>query len=72
MRMRVFLAWAVQPSFGKVAEAEFLWIEAGMLPGENKRGMERTRGKRMRQRSQLDRFGPGPDDQPYVGIQPSP
>jgi len=71
MRMRVFLARAAQPDARIVAEAEFFGVELAMLPGKDQRRLERTRDERMRQRSQLDRFRPGPDDQPYVGSQPS-
>jgi hypothetical protein len=55
-----------------VAQIEFIRIEPAMLAGENERGAEPTRGERLRDGRQLDRFRSGSNDQPYVRSQPSP
>jgi hypothetical protein len=73
MQVRVFLAWATEPLARQCAEPELFGIEIGMLTGQNERGRQTARGKRRRDRRELDGFRSGPDDQPNVGVtQPSP
>jgi hypothetical protein len=73
MRVRVFLAGAAERQARKRLEAELAWIEPRMLAGEDQCRCQALRGKRAGNRLELDRFGPGPDDQPDVReTQPSP
>jgi hypothetical protein len=71
--MRVLFAGAMQ-AFGREAfEPMVLRIEPGVLPGQDERRRQPALGERGRDGRQLDRFRPGPDDQPDVGgIQSSP
>jgi hypothetical protein len=70
--VRILLAAAMEAFGGKCTESEILGIESRMLAGQDQRRRQSPRGKRVGDRCQFDRFGPGADHQPYVGIQPSP
>jgi hypothetical protein len=50
----------------KRVEAELFGNERRVLVGEDDRRRDPARDQRFGYRSQLDRFRPGPDDQPYV------
>jgi hypothetical protein len=52
--------------------AEIFEIECRMLSGQHERRHKPAHRKRVRDRCQIDRFGPGADHQPDAGIQPSP
>ncbi len=58
------LAAAIEAVEWIALEAELGEVERRMLPGQDQLGLETARSERMRDRSELDRFGPGPDDQP--------
>jgi hypothetical protein len=71
MGMRILLAGALQENARIAAESKVVGIER-LLARQDERGRQSARRERMRDGRQLDRFGPGPDDQPDVGEQPSP
>jgi hypothetical protein len=71
--MRIFLARAAQPLDRKVAETEFRRVQLGVLAREDDRRLEADFGERVGDGCQLDRFGPGANDQPNLyAIQSSP
>ena len=71
--VRVLLSGAVQPFGGERREAEISRVQLRVLAREDQRAVKPALGQCMGQRGQLDRFGPGPDDQANVyAIQPSP
>jgi hypothetical protein len=73
MAVRVFLAGAVEAQVWKAAEPVIVGTEAAVLAGEDQGRGQPAAVKRVRDRRQLDRFGPGADDQTNVGrTQPSP
>jgi hypothetical protein len=73
MAVRVLFAGAAEPLGGISAETELSRVEARMLSGEDQRRPEAALRKRARDGRQLDRFGPGADDQANVReTQPSP
>ena len=49
------------------AETKLVRPELRMLTGEHERGPAAASGKRLCNRGHLDRFRPGPDDQPDIG-----
>jgi hypothetical protein len=64
---------AVQPLRRKAGKTMLSQVESGMLARQDQRRLEASRGERISDGSQFDRFGPGADDQPdVVGVQPSP
>jgi hypothetical protein len=71
--MRVLLSRTIEWVNRGWVKPEFARVEAGMLTGEDQRRREIPGGQSAGDRRQLDRFGPGPDDQPdIVERQPSP
>ena len=71
--MRVLLAGAVEPFGAKSLEAERRRVEVRVLAGEDQLWSDPSLGERMGKGGKLDRFGPGPDHEPYIdAIQPSP
>ena len=71
--MRVFLTGTAQMVGGIIVEAELGGVGALVLAGENQARSQSTRGERVRDWSQFDRFRSGPDNQPNrSGMQPSP
>jgi hypothetical protein len=71
--VRVALAGAAEVARSERPEPELNGTERRMLTGEDQFWREFPGGKGVSQRGQLDRFGPGPNDQPHMfGIQPSP
>ena len=71
--VRIFLAWAAQPVDRKVAKTELRRVQLRVLAGEDDRRLGADFGKRIRDGCELDRFGPGANDQPNVyAIQSSP
>jgi len=67
MLVRVLFAGAAEPVRRKPAESEIPGIEARMLPGEDERRRQPALDERGRDGRQLDRFRPGPNDQPDIG-----
>ena len=64
---------AMQADGCVAAELERRRVEARMLAGENQARRQSVRGERLRNRSELDGFGSGADDQPDLrGMQSSP
>jgi hypothetical protein len=54
-------------------KAVFVEVEAGVLAGDEQRQRDPAFGEGAGDGSQLDRFRPGPDDQPDISeMQPSP
>ncbi len=73
MPVRIFVAGAAQPVDRKIAETELRRVQLRVLPGEDDRRLESDFGKRIRDGCELDRFGPGANDQPNLyAIQSSP
>jgi hypothetical protein len=73
MGVRILFSWAIDANPREVAQAELGGIEPRVLPRHDygRRDAEYREGAC--NRLELDGFGPGPDDQPYVsGTQPSP
>jgi hypothetical protein len=69
----IALTGAIEPHLLVAAEPELGRIQGRVLPGEDQRGLQAARGERLGDGCKLDGFGPGADDQPYVGDkQPSP
>jgi hypothetical protein len=73
MTMRVLFAWAAEANRRESGKPELRGIERRVLAGEDQARRESAGGKRMGYGRQLDRFRPGPDDQPNIReTQPSP
>jgi hypothetical protein len=73
MAMRIFLSRAVEPIGGKAGKTEIDAVQPRMLAGQDDPGCKALIGERIRDGCQLDRFGPGADDQPNLcAIQSSP
>ena len=71
--VRVLLTGTIELLMGKRIEAELRWIEIRVLARQHERGRQTAFRERVSDRSKLDGFGPGADDQTNVGaIQPSP
>jgi hypothetical protein len=71
--VRVFVAPATEPLCRKSTQPEISRFEIRVLPSEDQRRFRAALRKRVRDRCQFDRFGPGADDQADVReIQPSP
>jgi hypothetical protein len=66
MPLRVFPAGAFEPVGRKAAQAEIGRFERRMLAGQHEPGSDAPPYQRMRNRRELDGFGPGPDDQPHI------
>ena len=64
--VRIGRARAMELRRVAVAKTVIGGIEAGMLPGDNQRGLQVEAGERAGDGRQLDRFGPGADDQPDI------
>jgi hypothetical protein len=73
MAVRVFLPGTEKPLKRERAEPISAQPQVRMLPGEHDRRRKPALGKRVRDRRQLDQFGPGADDQADIReTQPSP
>lgn len=73
VRVRVRSTGAIEVDRWIVAKAVLGRIEAGVLAGKDERRRQAALGERVGDGSELDGFGSGADDQPYVrGIQLSP
>jgi hypothetical protein len=71
--MRILLTGAIEPMPRKVPEAVVVGAQLSVLPRDNQRRLDPARNERAGEGRQLDRFRPGPDDQPDVPeTQPSP
>jgi hypothetical protein len=73
VRVRVLLPGDRKPVHGQMPKAVFVEVEAGVLAGDEQRQRDPAFGEGAGDGSQLDRFRPGPDDQPDISeMQPSP
>jgi hypothetical protein len=72
MSVRVLPAGTVQQPAREAFEPELGRIERGVLSGEDERRHQPMRKQRAGDGPQLDRFRPGPDDQPDIGGTQSP
>jgi hypothetical protein len=67
MRARIIAAAATQMDCGESVKAIGQERETRMLPGDDQLEGDAARLQRVRDRGELDGFGAGADDQPYVG-----
>ena len=67
MPVRILIATTTQAHGRIVLDPEFDWIERRVLIGEHQRRRQPAIAERMGNWCQFDCFGPGADDQPYVG-----
>jgi hypothetical protein len=73
MRVGVLGPAAVEPGDRQRTEPMLGRVEVRMLPGEDQPRGEPLQPERIGNGSELDRLGPGPDDQPDIRrMQPSP
>ena len=66
MLVRILAAGAAQPLRSKVAESELFRLQTGVLASQEKSRRQSSGCERVRDGCQLDRFRPGPDDQPNI------
>ena len=66
VQVRVLCSGTVQPGRLKSAQAVVCRLEADMLAGEDQAGAEIASGECPGDGGELDRFGPGADDEPDI------
>jgi hypothetical protein len=73
VRVRVLFPRKLEPPRREMPKAVFVEVKAGVLAGNEQRRRDPAFGESAGDRSQLDRFRPGPDDQTDISeVQLSP
>ena len=67
MRVRIFAAGAAQVDARIAAQAELRRVQRGVLTGQDQLRDNASNGECVGYGLELDGFGPGANDQPYIG-----